>query len=130
MTFSRRAGRPWISWYRCKGGLGLPAALKPMHHANFDEAVTAPFHTSVAASGIIRSCRMSPPQFISARMPGEAEFLPQPAETIGDHLRHADNGPAAQHLVIANGLEPLTALDPPCGVGDAGCVADSSRAPK
>jgi hypothetical protein len=58
---------------------------------------------------------------------GEAEFLPQPAETIGDHLRHADNGLAAQHLVIANGLEPLTALDPPCGVGAEVAPIDAVR---
>jgi len=60
---------------------------------------------------------------------GEAEFLPQPAETIGDHLRHADDGLAAQHLVIANGLEPLTALDPPCGVGADVAPIDASPVP-
>src|SRR5437870_13900621 len=51
---------------------------------------------------------------------GETELLPQPLQTIGDHLRRADDGLAAQRLVIADGLETLATLDPPCGVSDAG----------
>ena len=53
---------------------------------------------------------------------GETEFLSQALESIGDHLWRADNGFAAQCIVIGDGLQPLATLDPPCGVGDAGTI--------
>src|SRR5215471_1396009 len=54
---------------------------------------------------------------------GEAELISEARKIVGDDLRRADDRPAAPRLVPGEVLEPLGALDPPCGVKDAGAVS-------
>ena len=52
----------------------------------------------------------------------ETELLLQPGQTIKDHVRRADDRPAAQRLVVSDRLQPLGALDASRRVEDAGAI--------
>src|SRR5215469_3997946 len=54
---------------------------------------------------------------------GEAELISEAREIVGDDFRRADDRPAAARLVPGEALQPLGALNPPCGVKDAGAVS-------